>query len=551
MCGRPLDFRNTLRNISIRRGFPLVQSAMIGLARLLFPEDFALSVTSAAAATGAAGGGALLHVACGKGGLTGLVARSGRAFFFGGNKFGQCGTGVPPQLHGADVIALPAEGAGAGDSADGGGGGGGALAPVEGFAPGERVVGLAVGQEHALAVTDRGACYAWGRGDRGQLGQGGRAHLLRAVRVLGAAPALAWADGSGGGALVVAVQAGAHQSAALDARGRLWLWVKRGALEHREARADGCIMADQLEPRRVAFADEAALDAAEDEAAALAEARAGALTEAEAAARAAAAEAEAAEAMRARSVVAVRLAEEEDGKWVEAEAVTGAPLITRADTLPVALAVTMVTDAPTPTLGAAASGSLASASASASALPSASAATLRRRRRVVAVSLGQAHGCLLTDDGRLWMVGMRGRGVLFDDAPAGAAAGGAAAAAAEGPEEPLLPEVFMQTEPLEVAAGPLAGLRVAALRCGLHHCYALTDAGRVFRWGWRGRVAEVAELAELARGAAAGGAEAAPGAAADNGGGGGGVGGVGAGGGGGGRVREFSEGFAHRVLLVE
>ena len=110
----------------------------------------------------------------------------------------------------------------------------------------------------------------------------------------------------------------------------------------------------------------------------------------------------------------------------------------------------------------------------------------------------------------------------------------------------------MQTEPLEVAAGPLAGLRVAALRCGLHHCYALTDAGRVFRWGWRGRVAEVAELAELARGAAAGGAEAAPGAAADNGGGGvGGVGGVGVGGGGGGRVREFSEGFAHRVLLVE
>jgi alpha-tubulin suppressor-like RCC1 family protein len=165
---------------------------------------------------------------------------------------------------------------------------------------------------------------------------------------------------------------------------------------------------------------------------------------------------------------------------------------------------------------------------------------VRRRRRVVAVSLGQAHSCLLTDDGRLWMLGLRGRGVLFDGG-AGAGAGGSGSGSAGGSgagagvEEEELPEVLMQTEPLAVAPGPLAGLRVVALRCGLHHCYALTDEGRVFKWGWRGRVAEVllgagAEGAGAGAGAGAGEGERAARAL---------------------RVREFSEGFCHSVMLVE
>jgi len=46
----------------------------------------------------------------------------------------------------------------------------------------------------------------------------------------------------------------------------------------------------------------------------------------------------------------------------------------------------------------------------------------------------------------------------------------------------------MQITPLPIHPGPLSGCVVKGLRSSLHHSYALTDDGRVFRWGWRGIV---------------------------------------------------------------
>ncbi len=46
----------------------------------------------------------------------------------------------------------------------------------------------------------------------------------------------------------------------------------------------------------------------------------------------------------------------------------------------------------------------------------------------------------------------------------------------------------MQVEPLRIPPGPLAGRRVIKLRSSLHHSYAVTDTGEVFRFGWRGIV---------------------------------------------------------------
>jgi hypothetical protein len=135
------------------------------------------------------------------------------------------------------------------------------------------------------------------------------------------------------------------------------------------------------------------------------------------------------------------------------------------------------------------------------------------RRKVVAVSMGQAHATILTADGRLWMTGLRGRGRLYDDsdllaAAAGDAAGepaglpsaqeaSAAAAAAPASEEVPLPETYMQTTPLYIPPGPLAGKRVLRLRSGLHHSFAVTADGEVYRWGWKGIVHAVPELAGL------------------------------------------------------
>ena len=148
---------------------------------------------------------------------------------------------------------------------------------------------------------------------------------------------------------------------------------------------------------------------------------------------------------------------------------------------------------------------------------------------VVLATAGQAHVSCLTADGRLWMLGMRGRGVEFDDSPAlVAAAGGLVgcvaplairrdeppAALPSSPLDPSgkalnglsgglspqvpVPELFMQTEPLEVNAAALGGRRVRSLRSSTHHSYAVMEDGAVFRWGWAGIVLPVGETAGLA-----------------------------------------------------
>jgi hypothetical protein len=78
-------------------------------------------------------------------------------------------------------------------------------------------------------------------------------------------------------------------------------------------------------------------------------------------------------------------------------------------------------------------------------------------------------------------VGMRGRGVQFD----GSVGPGA------DPTAPHPHEGAAQVAPLAIPPGPLAGRAVVALRASLHHSYALTAEGALFRWGWRGRVQRV------------------------------------------------------------
>ena len=142
--------------------------------------------------------------------------------------------------------------------------------------------------------------------------------------------------------------------------------------------------------------------------------------------------------------------------------------------------------------------------------------------RVLLATVGQAHVSCLTSDGRVWMLGMRGRGRAHDDSAARvntAAAADATApfaikvdwAAEAAPPPPAadaapdgrtdaaafddsvvpdayLPELYMQTEPWEVRddARVLTGRAVRALRSSAHHSYAVCDDGGVVRWGWAG-----------------------------------------------------------------
>ena len=511
---------------------------------------------------------------------------------------------------------------------------------VVGMEEGDRVVGVSVGFEHMLAVTEGGALYAWGRGDRGQLGVGDKESYKSAVRVLGprdvflpppppseeVAPRDGAATADGGGAAaaaspfdeegaaaaavasrrapphtrVVAAEAGVSQSACITADGRLWVWGKMqatrvkpgtggagaeagapeygdgggsggsggarhtqptssaGSREHgggtvaaavpvitnpgagtlstraaaaaQLAAAQGPgpalvmgVMEDELNPRPVYFADEL-LDAGVGE-----DGRGGAVGVGTAGDAGCVAERVHADGpvehdtLFQRGVIVGRGlgapptancsssgSGSGDGGGGPADLVAVAHGDTAAATYAAAAAPGDPPPPPPPRAQAALSPHYPTA------------------RRVVGLTSGHAHTSFLTDDGRLWLVGMRGRGVQFDDSGVdGRAAGGAdgeggapsgrvpaatapclspcapvgarAAAASATPlgglvAEPPLPGLAVQLRPWEVAPGPLAGHTVVRLRSSTHHSYAITQEGRVFRWGWRGVVLPVREL---------------------------------------------------------
>ena len=169
--------------------------------------------------------------------------------------------------------------------------------------------------------------------------------------------------------------------------------------------------------------------------------------------------------------------------------------------------------------------------------------------RAVKIACGQAHTAILSEDGSVWMLGMRGRGLLFDNtaqpefldatgtivSPPGAAVGssqagsggdfqgGATSNDARGSgvlaqatsfagvhdvaltnDPRLVPETDIVVHPQQMPPMPWqdGGLRtdysrkVVSLACGLHHSYAVLRSGEVWRWGWGGVPELVAPIAE-------------------------------------------------------
>ena len=214
VVGLPGDFKNTLRHINMHGAHPLLQRLVCAASGALFPRDW--QPRQLQPPHGGAGGPSWVHVACSPGGGTALLDSDGGLHVLGGNTFGQCGQRVASA---AVVEHEPRH------VADGWGG------------AGERVVGVSLGLEHALAVTESGGCFAWGRGDRGQLGTGGREHYSAPVRLLSTACGGDWLEGA---ARVEAVEAGMSGSFAIDEKGGLWAWGKmQGLGEEKKARLGG------------------------------------------------------------------------------------------------------------------------------------------------------------------------------------------------------------------------------------------------------------------------------------------------------------------------
>src|SRR5581483_3834219 len=78
---------------------------------------------------------------------------------------------------------------------------------------GEPPAAVAAGAAHTCAVDSVGNAFCWGRGDDGQLGDGGTADSAAPVAVI--VPA---------GAPLTAIAAGAAHTCAVDSAGGVWCW---------------------------------------------------------------------------------------------------------------------------------------------------------------------------------------------------------------------------------------------------------------------------------------------------------------------------------------
>jgi alpha-tubulin suppressor-like RCC1 family protein len=152
---------------------------------------------------------AVLMVACGDG-HTAVVTEGGGVYTFGKGSYGQLG-------HGDEENQLAPR-----------------RVPAAGF-NGERVVMVAAGGAHTVALSEAGHVFTWGFGEFGQLGHDDRGDQLAPRQV---------EAGRFGGEKVVFVAAGDDHTVAVTAGGRLYTWGdgEYGQLGHgdtgRQAGAD-------------------------------------------------------------------------------------------------------------------------------------------------------------------------------------------------------------------------------------------------------------------------------------------------------------------------
>jgi alpha-tubulin suppressor-like RCC1 family protein len=94
----------------------------------------------------------------------------------------------------------------------------------------------------------------------------------------------------------------------------------------------------------------------------------------------------------------------------------------------------------------------------------------------VDVSFGQAHCCILMSDNSIYMIGLKGRGLLFDESPQ------------VDREASTVSERFVQEEPLQITSPLLQDVKIKELRSSIHYTYGITTEGKILRWGWKGIV---------------------------------------------------------------
>jgi alpha-tubulin suppressor-like RCC1 family protein len=122
--------------------------------------------------------------------FTVALTRTGQLYSWGGNEFGQLGDGSTAARRTPALVAVPKH---------------------------TKVVAIAAGTDHMLALTSKGQVLAWGRNHRGQVGNGATDHVSTPVLVRSVT--------------VTALGTGDAVSAAVTASGDLLTWGRNGAAQ--------------------------------------------------------------------------------------------------------------------------------------------------------------------------------------------------------------------------------------------------------------------------------------------------------------------------------
>ena len=87
---------------------------------------------------------------------------------------------------------------------------------------GKKIVKIAAGQGHSLALTDDGMVYAWGRNDTGQLGNNATTDAMLPVAVTVTGTPMS-------NKTIVEIASGARHSLAIDSSGKVYAWGRNGS----------------------------------------------------------------------------------------------------------------------------------------------------------------------------------------------------------------------------------------------------------------------------------------------------------------------------------
>ena len=182
-------------------------------------------------------------------GLTVGITKGGQIFAYGSNQWGQCGIEIDEKKSTFSHIFHPRIVRQAKENV------------VDGDKqltfPMLRFVGVDAGLQHCVALSSCGRVYSWGKGNRGQLGDGNAETSSLPVLVDIEGSSSMWykkmkktgLDATVG--KVVAVTAGFNFSAALTSSGQVWVWGKGLSLEQIDAQRQTMQYCDQKSPRQV------------------------------------------------------------------------------------------------------------------------------------------------------------------------------------------------------------------------------------------------------------------------------------------------------------